>query len=175
MGMHYESYQPTISGHSFFESIHRIDMTGFMNVCHFAISQVFVQVAEDAMSYGVEAEAMHFVLSGRLWYHHGKNEGSPDIVGLGAWFAEMVVWLQWIHRGRLVAQTPCELLRLDAKTFREIMSQTVVLDHCRTYARRFMAALAEQEHPSDLWKEPKSAFGLQDLGRNRATLDLRNF
>jgi len=180
MYLHYETFQPTLSEHPLFEQVHCVDKTGFMNVCHFAMSQVFVQVAADAIVYGMQAEAMHFVLSGHLLYHHGKHEGERIVLEAGSFVCEMAIWLQWIHCGRLNAQMPCEFVRLDAKMFREIISQTIALEMCQTYAHRYVASLSEVDHPSDLWMEPKTILGTKGstglLGNTlKATIEFPSF
>jgi len=150
--LHYELFMPTLTSHPFFRHMHNSESTGFMNICHFAIAEVAAPVGEDVLVYGQSAEATYFVVSGQLCYHPGKHEKSHETVIRDSIVCEMVLWVQWMHRGRLTAESPCDLLKLNAVTFREIMAQTLMWAKCCQYAKHYFQNIIVKE-PYDTWFE----------------------
>jgi len=78
-----------------------------------------------------------FLVFPRFFLRLGRSKvTSPD------WICEMVLWMHWFHRGRLVAKASTELIELDAPQFHKlILHHSASFRLCRTYALLYMELL----------------------------------
>merc|ERR1712224_653993 len=84
---------------------------------------------------------MYFLDTGSLNYDNvqSSKECPQTAVHKGDWFCETILWMPWIHRGRMRAHTDCTLLLIDSEKFRKLAQQhprfIVVL---QTYAKEYL-------------------------------------
>lgn len=147
--LHYEISKPTLVKHPFLDFFFKTHKTGFVNVSHYAVTQVHAPIGHDTLVLGEPAEAMVFVMRGQSKYYHGSKEQSHTIVESGDQVCEMALWFNWIHAGRMTSMTPCDFLRLHTEVFRQITRETCVLEHARRYAESLRQELLCQD-PSDI-------------------------
>lgn len=78
-------------------------------------------------------------------------------VTVGNCVCEMAQWLQWEHRGRMVAVDPVELAVMDAAVFRSLVKRTPAFHHCQEYALcypdRIMSACGGPDNLTDIWED----------------------
>eukprot|EP00415_Alexandrium_ostenfeldii_P003684 UN3684 len=87
---------------------------------------------------------MFFAASGFLRYEHPTGPCSQTI-GTGAWIAEPVLWVKWVHVAPMIADTSSEIIALDAAGFRQIMPLFKrSLPFVKVYAQLFHAYLESE-------------------------------
>eukprot|EP00928_Gymnodinium_smaydae_P008467 TRINITY_DN13083_c0_g8_i1.p1 TRINITY_DN13083_c0_g8~~TRINITY_DN13083_c0_g8_i1.p1 ORF type:complete len:720 (+),score=148.81 TRINITY_DN13083_c0_g8_i1:273-2432(+) len=118
--------------------------------------------ARDDISFyeGESAKNMLVVQAGRLTYccsntlsvskttdNKTVSEGHAVIpVDHGSWICEMVLWTEWVHRGQLRALEECELIKVEADQFSQVVRQEPsVLEFIREHAMWFMAWLQDNK------------------------------
>mmetsp|Transcript_4094 Transcript_4094/g.8408 ORF Transcript_4094/g.8408 Transcript_4094/m.8408 type:complete len:808 (-) Transcript_4094:29-2452(-) len=157
--LHVEVYMPILLHHPFFQQYRDADNAGSLSVCHMCMMEKSLLSGQEHFVPGETAVTMSFVTGGKLEYAHGPEEKRFEPVSAGDRICEMVLWMQWEHRGRLTARasrTSVELMTLDSASFRSVVARTVPVPQCRAYARlyadRLLAAIDQDEWAvSDLW------------------------
>lgn len=80
---------------------------------------------------------------------HGKLDGQK--VASGMWLSEAALWLDWRHRGELIATRICHLMELHASAFADVVKQyPSVWSLCGLYSGAFYQMMCETDEPSDL-------------------------
>jgi len=68
----------------------------------------------------------------------------------GDWVSELALWKEWVHRGWLESATPCELLSLQAETFKKVIAgHPDLVPLTQHYSTALLAAI-ERESPESL-------------------------
>merc|ERR1712046_298801 len=81
---------------------------------------------------------MYFVVSGRLTYTQSVDAGEVPVVS-GEFFCEATLWTPWVHLGIMIAATDCQLVALNAASFREVVSHYPgQMAFPRNYGRAFV-------------------------------------
>merc|ERR1712087_840399 len=117
--LHTEVFLPRLVRHPLFDHLLSIDEPGMVEICHRATAEDSLEMDKELFICGEPANRMFFVVAGKLNYYLGATGIKPQAVKRGKYFCEMVLWLQWEHRGRMVAGQHCELVSIDAQKFRE--------------------------------------------------------
>lgn len=142
MEIHFELHSPILRSHPLFKRMQQDLPALSRKLCHFAVCTAFLS-AEDVLF--VEGEVkdppeMYFVTKGVVGYK--EADCSSVYASEGAWVSEPVLWCDWVHRGVLKARSECELLVLDAQSFRTISQQNGSPNfNLGKYAREFVKLL----------------------------------
>jgi len=131
--LHGEIFLPVVVAHPFFHHVHGMDPFTAVRVCHKAIQERPMAMKSELFLYGQKATHMYFLTSGSVNYLFGIDE-QASMHRAGTWFAEMCLWFQWDHRGRVAANTPCEILALKSHDFTHIVASKPLAQLCRVYA-----------------------------------------
>lgn len=129
-----------------------------------AVSTASLAKGDAAFSCGVEAKNMIFLCNGLMQYIPGEIEdelnnshnsfvSTPEMVLVGQWVCEPVLWTPWIHLGDLEAMQDSQVIQIDSSKFGEtVASARKLLLAMRRYAEGFLAHLNEvdKEDLSDL-------------------------
>mmetsp|Transcript_61069 Transcript_61069/g.189172 ORF Transcript_61069/g.189172 Transcript_61069/m.189172 type:complete len:766 (-) Transcript_61069:51-2348(-) len=174
--LHWEVYEPAITPHPLFFDLNMRDHSGLVEICHRSMNESMLGQGHELFHFGKVAERMYFVSKGTMSYQPGRGlqdflsptssmtrpftsqDGDDSIeVGTGRWISEMVLWMNWIHRGTVMAVGTTELVELEAKKFHEhARHRFACFNHCRHYARLYVQRIAEkckdkEELPEDTW------------------------
>lgn len=152
--LHWEVYSWRLIPHPFFFHFMESDQEGLLELCHRAMGEVSLRTSEELFSWGQRAARVYFLLCGYMEYTLYADK--PVVVELshGHCIAEAVLWVQWVHQGRLVAKTLCEFVALDASLFRKVVSRRPhILGCCMDYAKKYQTQLLRLplDHPADVW------------------------
>jgi hypothetical protein len=176
-----ELNMPYLVVHPFFEQFGRRSLDVMRRLCCTAVKPASLSRGDVLFCVGQKASCMYFLVEGRLAYAPKKSE-SAEAITKGQWFCEAVLWCPWVHRGKMQAQTECELITLDAAKFRAVvMDYHVDLRFLQLYAGAFVLGLNESTSvsvasgvgtgsagPSDLLAE-KLAEGCVEAALQRAS------
>jgi hypothetical protein len=118
-------FGPLLRGHPLFAYV----ATSFADVaCQLANSALSLRThlgEEVLFTRSVTAKAMFYVASGRMIYNRMRK---ADVrIGQEDWMCEMSLWVTWLHRGECTATTECTLIATDAKEFREVIMDNIVV------------------------------------------------
>lgn len=89
---------------------------------------------------------MYFLTTGRLNFFSGL----ADVISLpeGANICEMVLWVQWRHRGRLVGAQGSELIAISSEDFRMVACRTSSFIQFQRYAQQYAQHFFDQDSPN---------------------------
>mmetsp|Transcript_112505 Transcript_112505/g.223595 ORF Transcript_112505/g.223595 Transcript_112505/m.223595 type:complete len:749 (+) Transcript_112505:130-2376(+) len=173
MQLHWEVYSFRLTPHPLFHHYGEVEQHGMFELCHRAMSEEHVGTCQDLFALGGKATKVYVLLSGLLEYYLSSCESGTVEVGEGSYICEVVLWVQWLHRGRLSAMTSCEFVVLDASRFRKVTSRLPsVLGACKDYAKSYREKVVAlgADHPTDLYYDfdksqemAQNAFGKQDV------------
>jgi len=155
--LHCEVYAPALVAHPFFHRFDELDGTGFIDICHQAVSQKFASEEGEVFHYGTACTAMYIVRAGKLVYTAGRDDvDKPRLVRAGERLCEAAIWLRWLHHGRLVADCRCELTMLNAAPCHKVFQRSPLFEKCKQYAMSFLKNLIEasqndSDGVSDMW------------------------
>jgi len=152
--LHWEVYEPVLRPHPFFFNSLEVDEGGVLDICHHALSEMSLGSSQELFTPCQPATKMYFVVSGVLEYFHGSSDTEMAEISRGQWCVEAALWIKWDHEGRLAAVSHCELVVLDASTFRKFMTYRTGLMRCsQEYARLFKERVdsGNIDRPLDVW------------------------
>mmetsp|Transcript_55020 Transcript_55020/g.128696 ORF Transcript_55020/g.128696 Transcript_55020/m.128696 type:complete len:785 (+) Transcript_55020:62-2416(+) len=161
--LHYEAFMPVLLRHPFFSTLMQVDENALANLCHSATNERPLSLGQELFTYGTQATATYFTISGMMEYHRaGDEDGEVHLISEAtSILCEMSLWLQWEHRGRMSASTPSELLCLDSELACCILRQTECLQSVQRYAQQFLEDIIAQHvcmgDLSDVWLDIESA------------------
>merc|ERR1719343_1742602 len=88
---------------------------------------------------------MYFTVKGTMLYHrrgHHRIWQAPTLLSGRDWCAEAVLWTEWITRGKMMAQSECELAGLDAKKFENtLLMDCIDVNFPKCYGATFINVL----------------------------------
>jgi len=147
-----ELYLPVLSASPLFEQFGALDEARLYEVSHKAMGETALVARNELFSLGKAAEKMYFLTSGALEYQH-REMALCATLHEGQWISEPVLWMSWVHCGKLSAFTSCEIVDLHAAKFRELAcTQCLAHDFLRAYARAFHTHMLNSEFwCTDLW------------------------
>merc|ERR1712139_51159 len=101
--------------HPFFRKMLSQDQQMIRQLCCNALRSVSLSRGDVLFLPGERAYSMYFVTSGVLLYDDPQN-GRENYVFLhtGDWCSEPSLWTTWMHYGRMLAKSECDLLELNA-------------------------------------------------------------
>jgi len=140
--LHYEMYSPILSVHPFFVRYMEECPHVIRKVCHQAMEKVNVSLGDTIFNIGEipSKPKMLIVMSGRLLYT--PMVADKSYVNEGQWISEAPLWVNWVHRGLLVAMQESQLCVLSVKEFHKIAEQFEHADfNPRDYAYKFAEGL----------------------------------
>mmetsp|Transcript_44989 Transcript_44989/g.101227 ORF Transcript_44989/g.101227 Transcript_44989/m.101227 type:complete len:749 (-) Transcript_44989:95-2341(-) len=149
-----ELYLPVVNACPFFDYFGILDNRALCEVTHRALGEISLTTREDLFVEGKQAEKMYFITSGELSYRH-RERSLCERATEGQWACEPVLWMNWVHCGRMSARTSCEIIQLSAVTFQDIISRCHFgLQYVRIYARSFQEYLSKSDPwYTDLWTD----------------------
>mmetsp|Transcript_54956 Transcript_54956/g.128519 ORF Transcript_54956/g.128519 Transcript_54956/m.128519 type:complete len:984 (+) Transcript_54956:124-3075(+) len=158
LSLHVELFLPLILPVPFFESLHIEDPYTVVRMCHIAMSERSLSINQELFSYCDAAKGMYFTLTGTASYFKALTNEKSSPVGPKAQVCVLALWLQWQHRGRLVARSNCEFVLLDSGQFRSVVSQHGSYNYCKIYAELFRDRIVEENNKmegdiNDLWND----------------------
>eukprot|EP00747_Dinoflagellata_sp_TGD_P008516 gnl/TRDRNA2_/TRDRNA2_118144_c1_seq1.p1 gnl/TRDRNA2_/TRDRNA2_118144_c1~~gnl/TRDRNA2_/TRDRNA2_118144_c1_seq1.p1 ORF type:complete len:436 (+),score=76.53 gnl/TRDRNA2_/TRDRNA2_118144_c1_seq1:3-1310(+) len=189
-----EIYAPPVLPHPFFFHLNNAHRSCMGDVCNRAMKEVTALAGNDVFYFGMKGRKMLFVIHGELDYVYVASATDDAAIvaddaneGVGTtstslmqehstklskdqWAVEMVLWMSWMHRGRLTPHTEVDLMELDAQQFHSVIKQwETAFAHCRAYARVYVERMLKscRENGSqltDLWGS--RADDLQDLAQD---------
>lgn len=142
--LRWDVHRPVLVIHHWFYYMDHVQDGVMEEVCYSAMSEATVLPGSELFINGTPSFSMFFVLSGTIDYYY-RNKGDPDAVGAGDVLCEPALWLQWLHRGRVVAPVATEIAVLCANRFREVISRNQDMLLCaQDYARSFSQHYAQK-------------------------------
>jgi len=159
-----ETYKRTLLMHPLFRRVARREDSVFRDICHLACSQETLVQGQVLFRYGDLATKMFFISKGECDYVRGRNYSEPFSLSAPSHLCEAVLWMTWEHRGRLTANSWCELVAIDSQKFQDVVSNSSVrLSGFRRYATHFGELLLPEGSPC--WER------LSDLDLDSEDLD----
>mmetsp|Transcript_49850 Transcript_49850/g.115770 ORF Transcript_49850/g.115770 Transcript_49850/m.115770 type:complete len:711 (-) Transcript_49850:82-2214(-) len=137
-----ELYSPYLTRAPIFYHYMAINCGGLLELCSQAITEKAVVCHEDLFLAGKAADKMYVIISGKMTYDHPEECFNADLT-TGSWASEAVLWVKWVHWGRLFASTSCEILELDSCRFREVIGS---FSHSLPFVKRYAYHFAERLH-----------------------------
>lgn len=161
--LHWEVYSDKLTPHPLFYHTKEVNEETLFEICHKSMTEVSVATGIELFCFGHTATKVYFMQSGVIEYHHEQHDSMVQVVEAKAegssirqWLCEVVLWVKWTHRGRVSAVAPCEIVALDAQSFRKIVSRsTHVLRGCCVYAQSYQKRILEasRDFPFDIWSD----------------------
>lgn len=148
-----ELYLPVVTWNPFFRrfgSLHGIELN---EICHHAVTEKCLTTREELFLENKVAEKMSFITMGIMDYRH-RVVTLCDAVTSGSWACEPVLWMNWTHCGRLAARTSCEIIQVQAKSFRNIVAKERLAHlYASSYAKFFRSFIMSNANLwySDIW------------------------
>mmetsp|Transcript_33838 Transcript_33838/g.79089 ORF Transcript_33838/g.79089 Transcript_33838/m.79089 type:complete len:1025 (-) Transcript_33838:130-3204(-) len=145
VSLHVEMFLPLLMQTTFFISLQHTDAYTLVRICHVAMTEKSLSMNQELFSYCELALGMYFTIAGTASYFKALSESNPIGVGPRATVSSVALWIQWQHRGRLVARSNCEFVLLDSAQFRSVVSQHPCANYCKIYAEIYRDTIV-QEH-----------------------------
>jgi len=143
MQLHTEVYAPSLLQHPWFACVDAIDNRTIVEVCHKAMGDLSFTAGNQLFNYGGTCRQMYVVVTGTFDYYY-KEDDDFNKVRTGR-VSEPVLWVKWIHRGRLVAVVDSEVMVLGVDAFQNIIQSTQRMLHCgRVFAQQLVDYLSDQ-------------------------------
>lgn len=157
--LHWEVYEPVILPHPLFFNLSSQDPSGLVEISHRSMNEKILGQGHELFHFGKTSERMYFVGKGLLDYVPSQDGAEAREIPHNHWLSEMVLWMNWIHRGTVSARENSELVELDSKKFHEhVRHRHICFEICRHYARLYVQRIAEycdrhsdEELPPDYW------------------------
>eukprot|EP00928_Gymnodinium_smaydae_P066238 TRINITY_DN49281_c0_g1_i1.p1 TRINITY_DN49281_c0_g1~~TRINITY_DN49281_c0_g1_i1.p1 ORF type:complete len:192 (-),score=34.19 TRINITY_DN49281_c0_g1_i1:291-866(-) len=119
------------------------------------MTETSLDQTQELFTVNQKAKAMIFVVAGSLEYYCASSREQKEVSQDS--FCEMALWLEWEHRGRLLANGACEFILLNARAFHSIVAKSpAAFRICKAYAKLYSERLARSrvddgEEVSDMW------------------------
>jgi len=134
-------HKPIICRHPFFETLGRRSVALTQKLCCSVMKQLGLSRGDVLFRAGEEATCLYFLTSGTMKYDR-KFFQSVESVGPASWCCEAVVWVPWIHVGKMRASGECELLAVNSNDFQNLTSlHPTQMNWMRQYGRCFVDRL----------------------------------
>ncbi|CAE8582380.1 unnamed protein product, partial [Polarella glacialis] len=125
-----ELFLPGLRQIPFFEKYNFEDDTTVCAIVHRAMIEVSLLTGDELFSSGQPAHKLYLLTSGVMDYWHCRDKTLHRSLHSDQWACEPALWLEWIHCGDMRAHTCCEVVGLDARTFRDLVFST---SRCRSF------------------------------------------
>eukprot|EP00747_Dinoflagellata_sp_TGD_P194498 gnl/TRDRNA2_/TRDRNA2_61986_c0_seq1.p1 gnl/TRDRNA2_/TRDRNA2_61986_c0~~gnl/TRDRNA2_/TRDRNA2_61986_c0_seq1.p1 ORF type:complete len:742 (+),score=129.03 gnl/TRDRNA2_/TRDRNA2_61986_c0_seq1:103-2328(+) len=141
-----ELWKPKLISHPFFERLDHKSQDFVRDVCGSCVDQVLLSRGDVLFNSGKEADKMYFLWRGFMAYDSRDNlKGhimDAESLHEGQWCCEAVLWMRWIHQGRMRAKIECDLMTLAADKFRDVaMRHPAHFRFPRRYAHAFLSTM----------------------------------
>jgi len=147
--LHYETYKPILVHHPLFKQMSQFDESCFTMICHMATEQKRLEPGEVLFRLGEAASKMFHVVSGELNYYLGMHRAGI-LVQSPSMACEAVLWMSWEHCGRMVANSFCDLVAVDSRSFIAIVTtNSSILHNYRSYAKSYCSLLTQEASGQD--------------------------
>mmetsp|Transcript_54410 Transcript_54410/g.126995 ORF Transcript_54410/g.126995 Transcript_54410/m.126995 type:complete len:768 (+) Transcript_54410:89-2392(+) len=131
----------TLHGHSFMKLVSSANKSLIRKVSNEAAESTSFAKGDVIFTFGESIDRMGFVVSGKLLYQRRWNPCETTSDGGGSkliardWFCEVALWTKWHGCGTMEAEEDCQLLEVNASTFRNIvLSNRIMAKFARLYA-----------------------------------------
>eukprot|EP00747_Dinoflagellata_sp_TGD_P139936 gnl/TRDRNA2_/TRDRNA2_175952_c13_seq30.p1 gnl/TRDRNA2_/TRDRNA2_175952_c13~~gnl/TRDRNA2_/TRDRNA2_175952_c13_seq30.p1 ORF type:complete len:394 (+),score=28.92 gnl/TRDRNA2_/TRDRNA2_175952_c13_seq30:178-1182(+) len=160
--LRWEMYQASLLSHPLFFAHQDQDVQLLRDICSKHLREKRLLHHQDRFCFGEMASEMMFVTSGHLQYFLGPlTDGTPVLVESTTFVCEMVLWIKWFHRGKLLSQESVELLELNGSDFHSMIKHRAAsFRRYRTYGQLYVEALLREicetglETLTDLYGSP---------------------
>mmetsp|Transcript_168732 Transcript_168732/g.542249 ORF Transcript_168732/g.542249 Transcript_168732/m.542249 type:complete len:861 (+) Transcript_168732:93-2675(+) len=137
-----EVYAPVLAKHPFFLHLQDVGAAAVRALCHHAVREVTYRAEQDVFHAGQLANKVSFVVEGALEFSESVESFAARDVLPGQWLSEAALWVKWYHTGTAVAKEFSLLCMLSGPGLQQVLPEHVeVLEHCCTYAERFVQYL----------------------------------
>jgi len=128
--------------HPFFIAFAKTSAVAMSKLCYSSLTQELFSKGDVLFHAREPARSMFLVIEGRLIYlMHGRVH---DYVWAGRWCSEAALWITWVHRADMCANSECVVFCLEAERFRAALAQYPADSAlARRYARLFAKLLGE--------------------------------
>mmetsp|Transcript_55527 Transcript_55527/g.89788 ORF Transcript_55527/g.89788 Transcript_55527/m.89788 type:complete len:225 (-) Transcript_55527:37-711(-) len=152
-----ELFLPGLRQIPFFEKYNFEDDTTVCAIVHRAMIEVSLLTGDELFSSGQPAHKLYLLTSGVMDYWHCRDKTLHRSLHSDQWACEPALWLEWIHCGDMRAHTCCEVVGLDARTFRDLVFSTSrCRSFLRTYSLEFREYLKDSGHwATDVWLDKR--------------------
>lgn len=164
--MHREIYLPVLYPHPFFHHYIEIhDDASLATICHTAMQEKAAARGEYLFNWGESATHTLFVQAGICEYYFGASMHTDvKTVAVGGVITEAVLWVPWMHVGRLLAVKHVELALLDSVVMQGVMRGQPAAKAARAYALQFIGRrLNTEETATDLCTEMGEALEMAQI------------
>eukprot|EP00440_Ansanella_granifera_P053231 gb/GFBE01057707.1/.p1 GENE.gb/GFBE01057707.1/~~gb/GFBE01057707.1/.p1 ORF type:complete len:459 (+),score=59.94 gb/GFBE01057707.1/:1-1377(+) len=120
--LHEEMYMPVLHDSIMLQPFIRVDRFVWSKICHLAVFEVFVMPRQDVFKDGTPADT-YWLNSGASTYFSRCLDWQTVRVENDSWLSEIALWASWNHCGSMVTDAPCNLLRIDANQFRDVVTE----------------------------------------------------
>jgi len=148
-----ELYVPVVKHCPFFYYYGIMHYSGLCAVCDTVVSEAQLTLGERLFQTGAAADNMFFVTAGVMDYEHHDSRLSATVSHL-QWVSEPVLWMKWYYCGTLSARTSCQVVLVNSKKFRSVVSEQVpVLPFVKAYVVGFRSwMIAGEANEASTWK-----------------------
>lgn len=159
MELHCQVLGPSLAKHPFFDKLLVNYPLSLMFICHIAASEACYCRGDELFAYGATCSRMFVVVGGMLEYLEGfqgervrRKKFRKDM-----WVAELSLWLDQKHGGRLTAPDDTYVAEVSSERFRQVFRKNPAsLPLAQHYARLFANRIS-QEAEIDTWCDMESA------------------
>merc|ERR1712137_1321566 len=121
-----ELYGPYVTRVPFLFSIASLSLMLLSEMCTNNIREKSMLKGDELFQHKEDAQCVYIVVSGSMHYKH-SNEKLRAYISSGKWVSEPTLWLTWKHCASMVANTSCEVMALQGKGARDLISSHVSL------------------------------------------------
>merc|ERR1712151_674251 len=166
-GLLYEVRGPTITCHPLFCAFAADSRAAVRHLCRSAVHLVPVVNNEVVFDKGDACSRMFFVFEGEMIYGDPRikeddiddddfSEGgvlslTRTVLNQNEWLSEAALWVEWVNKGRLIAEALTYLYTVDATELAQVLGRHVdIYAHAVLYANTFVEQLGRIESLSDI-------------------------
>lgn len=132
--------------------VNQADEMVMVEICHKCLAEKTVPCSQDLFCLDEKAVAAYVVVSGTLRFSIDPKVGHLCEIHPNDWISEVVLWLDWTHRGFLNAATNSELVVVNTSRFHAIAQILPTLYWAfREYARLYRERLVSDVIMWDVW------------------------
>jgi hypothetical protein len=153
--LRYECNFTIVVQHPLFENCFCISDVALHQMSILAFSSKAFAAADSIFKSQSWQRHMYFVCKGELYYKKvttpisekaSAGEGLERVIMRNEWMCEPALWVQWMTRGSVIADTDCEVVLVDVKAFAECAKNDEIIYAMVTlYAENYAEWLNDQE------------------------------
>jgi len=144
-------YFPILKENPLFERLHRKCVALMHKVCCKAVRSMSLSRGDILFHSGEEASAMYFITHGQMKYAPAGSQSETELETFkpqtpNSWCSEAVLWVPWVHCGKMRAGKESDLIVIDGSQFRELALLYPAHHHwLREHALQFVEILKQMD------------------------------